>query len=149
MHLQIKQQVKGLGLSALVILTLWGCGTTRSTTGLNNVLPQSQYPDYTQISFIDNVSPNVDVIQSNGAGVVSANAVIKIYDSNLVFVTQGNAAADGSFAIAVGNNTDYDGEDNAQQNIDFGIYKDTLYLTATAPGRSESLATFVKVGGWQ
>jgi hypothetical protein len=131
------------------LFVAWGCGTTRSGTSSNAVLPQSHYPDYAQISFVDHVSPNADVVQSNMVGVVSANAVVKIYNDSLVLVAQGTAAANGSFSVTLGNNLDFNGEDNLDEHNTYGIYKDTVYLTTTTPGFSESLSTFVKVGGWQ
>lgn len=144
----MKQMTKttGQGLFALgVVLTIfWGCGTTRSISGSNTVLPQSNSPNASQISFVDNVSPNADVIQSNGAGVVSASAVVKIYGSDYptdtTVIASGTAAANGSFSINFGNNLDFDGDTDAPDT-------DLVYWTVTAPGHSESLATYIYVGG--
>jgi hypothetical protein len=119
----------------LVLTVFWGCGTTRSVSGSNAALPQSQYIDNSKVTFVDNVSPTHDRIKSTMAGVVSANAVVKIYDSNDVLITQGTADAGGNF--------DIDFDDNKSNSLP----SSTVFLTTTTPGFSESLANFVNANG--
>jgi len=134
-----------LSVSFLIILGVFtGCGTTRVVSGSAAALPQSSPPNASQVSFVDNVSPNVDAIQSNGAGAVSANAVVKIYGTDYptdtTVIAQGTAAANGSFSINFGNNLDFDGDTSPGDT-------DLVYWTVTSPGYSESLATYIYVGG--
>jgi hypothetical protein len=112
------KQVKWLGLATLLVCAVWGCGTTRSVANMGPSATTA-YIDNAKVTFVDNVSPAQDVIQTTTSNVVEAGSIIKVYDYNDHYLTQVTATGSGTFSINFGDNVVVTGN--------------LVYLTATAP----------------
>lgn len=128
----ITKQVKWLGLAALLVCAVWGCGTTRSVANMGPVMTTA-YIDNAKVTFVDNISPAQDDIQTTTSNVVEAGSVIKVYDYNDQYLTQVTATGSGTFSINFGDNIVVTGN--------------LVYITATAPGKLESVYSFVHING--
>ncbi len=106
----------------------YGCGTTRMVSGNNGpVLPQTTDPNGNYGLFTVSSNVGIDDRIIGSAGSVEANAVIKIYDDQLVYLGfTVTAANDGAFSLPIGDN----------------MAPFFFHLTATASGKSESVPAF-------
>lgn len=132
------RKITGVALIAM-FLVIVGCGTTASTISKEKieegVILQTAQIDRSKVDFQDNseLEDSNDIIYSHvdsGVGAAESDALIEVFNqpkfTNAYKISSVIAQEDGTFLITIPKEDRY--------------RTDTMYVTATAPGKSRSAA---------